>query len=79
MKLQDLMSHTLSHTFHSKSQPYNYLTKSIALICTKQHYICQALYMQKTVHMHVKCLATQQFYYKALLLLCPVGVFSEVN
>ena len=37
-KLQDLMSHTLSHTFHSKSQPYKYLTKSMASICTKRHY-----------------------------------------
>ena len=39
------MSHTLSHTFHSKSQRYNYLTKSIASICTKGHYLRQALYM----------------------------------
>ncbi len=45
MQQQDLMSHTLSHTFHSKSQPYNYLTKSIASICTKQHYLRQALYI----------------------------------
>ncbi len=47
MKLQDLMSQTLSHTFHSKSQPYNYLTESIASICTKRHYLCQALYFSK--------------------------------
>ncbi len=53
-KLEDLMSHTLGHTFHSKIQPYNYLTKSMASICTKQHYLGQALYIQgctlKTIH-----------------------------
>ncbi len=47
-KLQDPMSHTLSHTFHSKIQPYNYLTKNMASICTKQHYLCQALYFMRT-------------------------------
>ncbi len=47
-KLQDLMSHTLIHTFHSKSQPYNYLTMSIASICTKRHYLRQALYVDVT-------------------------------
>ncbi len=48
-KLQDLMSHTLSHTFHSKSQPYNYLAKSMASICTKRHYLHQALYIIRSV------------------------------
>ncbi len=42
-KLQDLMSHTLGHTFHGRIQPYN-LTKRMTSICHKRHYLRQALY-----------------------------------
>ncbi len=46
-KLEDVMSDNLCHTFHCKIEPYSYLTKHLTSICTKQHYLCQALYVCK--------------------------------